>query len=56
MYSLIIVDDELKIREGLVNLIPWEQKSFQVVGQFSNGKQALEFIKNKQVDVVLTDI
>ena len=56
MYSLIIVDDELKIREGLVNLIPWEQNSFQVVGQFSNGKQALEFIKNKQVDVVLTDI
>ena len=40
MYSLIIVDDEIKIREGLVNLFPWEQNGYQVTGQFANGLQA----------------
>ena len=56
MYSLIIVDDEIKIREGLVNLFPWEQNGYQVTGQFANGLQALEYIKSHNVDVVLTDI
>ena len=56
MYSLIIVDDEIKIREGLVNLFPWEQNGYQVTGQFANGLQALEYIKSHNVDLVLTDI
>ncbi len=55
-YSLIIVDDELKIREGLVNLFPWNQHGFQVHGQFTNGAQALKYIQAHKVDVVLTDI
>lgn len=55
-YSLIIVDDEEKIREGLVNLFPWNQQGFNVSNQFSNGKHALEYIEKNHVNVVLTDI
>ena len=42
MYSLIIVDDELKIREGIANLFPWKQNGFEITGLFPNGQLALD--------------
>ena len=56
MYSLIIVDDEMKIREGIANLFPWKQNGFEIKGLFSNGKQALDYLRKNQNDVVMTDI
>ncbi len=56
MYTLIIVDDELKIREGIANLFPWEQSGFSIAGLFPNGQAALSYIQAHPVDVVLTDI
>lgn len=56
MYSLIIVDDEKKIREGIANLFPWAQNGFKINGLFSNGKQALEYLREHPTDVVMTDI
>lgn len=55
-YSLIIVDDELKIREGLQNLFPWNNYGYEIKGTFSNGRQALDFLEKNKADVVLTDI
>ena len=37
MYRLVIVDDELKIAEGIANLFPWENIGFEVA-YFSRGK------------------
>lgn len=56
MYSLIIVDDELKIREGIANLFPWKQNGFFIAGLFPNGALALEYLRTHKTDVVLTDI
>ncbi len=42
MYSLIIVDDEVKIREGLMNLFPWDKIGFEIKGNFSNASDALD--------------
>lgn len=57
MYQIIIVDDEPKIAEGLVNLFPWSSLGFEVAGSFSNGRQALHFLEqNPSIDVVMTDI
>ena len=55
-YSLIIVDDELKIRQGLQNLFPWANYGYEVKGIFANGQQALDYLEKNKVDVVLTDI
>ena len=55
-YSLIIVDDELKIRQGLQTLFPWNEYGYEVKGIFSNGQQALDFLAHHKIDVVLTDI
>ncbi|NSW91104.1 MAG: response regulator [Firmicutes bacterium] len=56
MYTLIIVEDEDNIRQGLTYLVPWEDFNFHVVGEFSNGREALSFIETNRVDAVLTDI
>lgn len=56
VYSLIIVDDEKKIREGIADLFPWNQNGFEIKGLFSNGMQALDYIREHPIDVVMTDI
>ena len=44
MYNLLIIDDEEKIREGIANLFPWNNIGFEIVGDYSNGEDALEYI------------
>jgi two-component system, response regulator YesN len=56
MYNLIIADDEYEIRNGLVNYFPWEDVGFVVIGQASNGREALELISCGNADVLLCDI
>lgn len=57
MYNLLLVDDEAKTREALSLYFPWQEEGFRIIGQAGNGKEALDFILNREkVDVVLTDI
>lgn len=56
MYSLIVVDDEAVIRNGLVNGNPWQEWGFEIVGQACDGLEAIDVIEQKTPDVVLTDI
>lgn len=56
MYKIIIIDDEGKIAEGMAELFPWKSIGFEVVSWFTGARQALEYIENNPVDVVLTDI
>ena len=52
---LVVVDDHALFRRGLVGLLD-EMAGFQVVGQASDGVQALPVIENLQPDVVLLDL
>ncbi|HKM08183.1 MAG TPA: response regulator [Sphaerochaeta sp.] len=56
MYSLVIIDDETELLEGLSQYFPWEKIGFTVAQAFSDGRSALAFCKTHSVDVVLTDI
>lgn len=56
MFELLIVDDEYHSRNTLSSCFPWSSVGFQVVGQACNGKEALEFIRDHSVDVILCDI
>ena len=56
MYRLILVDDEAIIREGISRVVPWGSNGFELAGLFEHGEQALDFLKNNVVDVVITDI
>ena len=54
--TLLIVDDEAEIRNGLRTVIPWESYSISLIGTASNGKEALEIIEKYHPDMVITDI
>lgn len=56
MYRLVVSDDEFNIRQGLTRYIDWAQLGFQVVAQFEDGKEVIEYVEKNSVDVVLTDV
>lgn len=56
MLKVLLVDDEHYILQGLKTLIEWEQEGFFIAGTASNGSEALEFLKNNHVDLILADI
>lgn len=56
LYKVLLVDDEEIIREGLKQFINWEIIGFKVVGSLADGRDAIEYISNNQVDLILTDV
>lgn len=56
MYRILVVDDEPLIRDGLRRIIDWEEHGIEIVGEASNGEEALEAIRKFNPDILLTDI
>ena len=56
MYSLLLVDDETLILDGLYNNIAWEDSGFTDVYNADDAQKALEILDRRRVDVVVTDI
>lgn len=55
MIRVLIVDDQALIREGL-SLMLGLYDEIEIVGQANNGQEAVDFIENIEVDLVLMDI
>ncbi len=56
MLKVILVDDEIQIRNGLKWKVDWEEEGFVIAGEASNGKEALQVIEEVVPDIVLTDV
>ncbi|ASS67141.1 MULTISPECIES: response regulator [unclassified Paenibacillus] len=56
MYSLLIVDDEPAIREGMQTLIEWERLGFRVAGLAADGLEGLRLYRELAPDLILVDI
>lgn len=56
MYKVIVVDDELIIRNGITNFINSEIEDFDVLYNFCDGAEAIEFLKANDVDLIVSDI
>lgn len=54
-YKIIIVDDEFFIRDGLASY-DFDRLGFKIVGIASNGEEALDIMKQVNVDLVITDV
>ena len=54
--KVLIVEDEVLVREGLKSVIGWDKLGMEVVGDAANGRQALEIYERERPDIVLTDI
>lgn len=56
MYKVLIVDDEMIVRHAMKAMIRWEEGTYELSGTASNGKKALEHIRQYKPDIVITDI
>ncbi|QUI24711.1 response regulator [Vallitalea pronyensis] len=56
MFSVLIVDDELYIRKGLMNIINWKKFQCEICGEACDGVEGLEKIKALKPDIVFVDI
>lgn len=56
MYKVLIVDDERIVREGIANVIDWQENGFILLSTAIDGIDAYEKIKENVPDIVITDI
>ena len=56
IFKLLIVDDEATMRKGIANFINWDSIDCEIAGTASDGIEAIEFLKENAVDIVITDI
>lgn len=55
-YKLLVVDDEVEVRKGIINKIEWDKLGYEIVAEAENGKEAFELFEKTLPDVLLTDI
>jgi two-component system response regulator YesN len=53
---VLIVDDEPIIRNGLKNFIDWDRLGLTVEASCANGQAALELLRSRPIDILITDI
>lgn len=53
---VLLVDDEIMIREGFKRLFNWEEHGCEVVGEASDGMEALTKIDQLKPDIAIMDI
>ena len=56
MYKVLLVDDEYMITEGLKKLIPFDHWNMEVVATAEDADQAIDYVREHPVDVVITDV
>lgn len=56
MYNLVLIDDEEIIRNGLPNIVNWNELGFEVIAVLKDGREGLDFVAENHVDVILADI
>ncbi|MDE6950741.1 MAG: response regulator [Lachnospiraceae bacterium] len=55
-FKLLIVDDESTMRKGIAEFMNWNAIDCEVAGTANDGLEAIEFLKNHEADIIITDI
>ena len=55
MKQILLVDDNRSILKSVSEIADWEKEGFKIAGCY-NGREAIEFIKNNPVDILITDM
>lgn len=56
MYKVLIIDDEVFIREGMKQIIPWAEMGCELVGEAKDGEEGVEKIMQLMPDIIISDI
>jgi two-component system, response regulator YesN len=56
MLRLLIAEDELSFRQGIIQMIDWSFYDIEIVGAAMDGREAMSLMRERKPDVLLTDI
>lgn len=56
MLKVLLVDDEPFILQGLTVLVDWQKEGFEIAGTAANGQEAVDFLQQRKVDLIIADI
>lgn len=56
MLKVLLVDDEPLIVQGLSLLLDWEKEGYEIAATAQNGKEALVYLRENKVDLIIADI
>ena len=54
--KVLIVEDEIRIREGIQKLLGKMRPDYEITGEAENGEEGLQLLKDLNPDIVITDI
>lgn len=54
--KVLIAEDEFIMRQGIKHMINWESEGFTIVGEATNGKEALDLIEEVRPNIIISDI
>ena len=54
--KVLIVDDEYIMRQGIKHLVNWDKEGFLIVGEATNGKEALIMVEELKPHIVVMDV
>ena len=56
MYKVVVVEDEKRVRQGIIMGTDWTKINCIVMGEAANGEEGVEIIRKCRPDIVVTDI
>jgi len=56
MYKVVVVEDEKRVRQGIVMGTDWSKINCLVMGEAANGEEGIALIRKCRPDIVITDI
>ena len=56
MLRVLLVDDEPFIVQGLSVLVDWQAEGYEIAATAADGREALEYLRENQVDLIVADI
>jgi len=56
MYTMLVADDEMWIRERIISSIDWKKIGVYIAGEAADGEEALSLSRQIKPDIILTDI
>jgi two-component system response regulator YesN len=56
MYKVFLVEDDIIVREGMRDCVPWDTTAYTFAGEAADGEMALLAIKDIQPDILITDV
>ena len=54
--KVLIADDEVLVRIGVIHAIDWEKNGFEIVGEATDGESCLRLAERLQPDLIVLDI